>query len=84
VFVGDRKVVGLTQWRVREGVFLSTVLLREEVHDVLKYLAQVPEGLAGALDNVLSSLPVTNVATFVHRLIELSGPSVRRDILLTD
>jgi hypothetical protein len=75
VFVNDRKAVGLTQWRVREGVFLSTVLHAEPTSDVLGYLAEVPEGLAEALDHeALSSLHLSDHAALVDRLSELSGP----------
>jgi lipoate-protein ligase A len=85
VFVDGRKAVGLTQWRVREGVFLSTVLPREETRDVLKYLAVVPEGLTEALDHhTLSSLRIDDAAALVDRLGELSGPWVRRETFLAD
>jgi len=57
VFVAGRKAVGVTQWRVREGVFLSTVLHAEPTSDVLDFLRLVPEGLVDALDHAaLSSL----------------------------
>ena len=85
VFVDGRKAVGLTQWRVREGVFLSTVLPREKTSDVVKYLVAAPEGLAEALDaHTLSSLSVDDASALVDRLASLSGPWVRRDIFLTD
>ena len=74
VFVDERKTVGLTQWRVREGVFLSTVLHAEATSDVLDYLAVVPEGLSDALDHqALASLEQADGATIVARLREVSG-----------
>ncbi len=50
VFLDGRKIVGVTQWRVREGVFLSSVLRAGATTDVLAYLVHVPDGLAEALD----------------------------------
>jgi len=74
VFVDERKTVGLTQWRVREGVFLSTVLHAEATSDVLDYLAVVPEGLSDAFDHqALASLEQADGATIVARLREISG-----------
>jgi lipoate-protein ligase A len=75
VFVDGRKTVGLTQWRVREGVFLSTVLHAEATSDVLDYLAVVPEGLSDALDHrVLSSFEHTDTSALVDSLRLASGP----------
>jgi lipoate---protein ligase len=82
VFVDDRKVVGLTQWRVREGTFLSTVFPREDTRVISDYLATVPEGLTEALPP-LSSASV-DASSLVDRLAELSGPWERRDVFLTD
>jgi len=85
VFVDGRKAVGVTQWRVREGVFLSTVMPREQIRDVLEYLAKVPEALGEALDDrTVSSLPIEDAPAFLDQLSELSGPWFRRDIFLTD
>jgi lipoate-protein ligase A len=50
VFVGERKIVGVTQWRVREGVLLSTVLSVQPTADVIEYLASVPPGLRDVLE----------------------------------
>ncbi|MCU1362530.1 MAG: hypothetical protein JWM55_358 [Acidimicrobiaceae bacterium] len=84
VFLDDRKVVGVTQWRVREGIFLSTVLPRDDTRAVTEYLATVPEGLVEALDlHPLSSLRLDDAAV-IERLAQLSGPWERRDIFLTD
>ena len=51
VFVDGRKAVGVTQWRVREGTFLSTVVHAHETRDVVRYLRHVPPGLEEALDH---------------------------------
>lgn len=75
VFVDDRKTVGVTQWRVREGVFLSTVLHAEATSDVIEYLAVVPEGLGDALDHqALSSFKQAGANDLVERLRLISGP----------
>ena len=74
VFVGGRKAVGVTQWRVREGIFLSTVLHAHDSHDVLALLRTVPPGLAEALDHqVLSSLGV-DPDQLTDGLTRVSGP----------
>jgi len=49
LFVDDRKLVGVTQWRVREGMFLSTVLHEGSSATVLDHLAEVTPGLEGAI-----------------------------------
>lgn len=49
VFVDGVKAVGVTQWRVREGVFLSTVLHSASSQPVIDLLIEVPEGLSTAL-----------------------------------
>ena len=74
VFVGGRKAVGVTQWRAREGIFLSTVLHAHDSHDVLALLRTVPPGLAEALDHqVLSSLGV-DPDQLTDGLTRVSGP----------
>jgi len=84
VFINERKAVGLTQWRVREGVFLSTVLHAQATSDVLAYLAQVPTGLSEALDHqILSSLSLDNSDELIDQLASISGPLRLRPLLLT-
>jgi lipoate-protein ligase A len=84
VFVNDRKAVGVTQWRVREGVFLSTVLQAGPTANVLAYLADAPDGLGKALDHqAVSSLHFDDPVSLVNQLDEISGPWDRREILLS-
>ena len=59
MFVDGRKAVGVTQWRVREGVLVSTVLHAHAGADVLPYLRDVPEGLDRALDHQVLSTVTT-------------------------
>jgi lipoate-protein ligase A len=51
VFWNDRKVVGVTQWRVREGAFISTVLPVAPSSALVATLADPPAGLVNALDH---------------------------------
>ena len=75
VFVDGRKAVGVTQWRVREGIFLSTVVHAHHSAAVLDFLRSVPEGLAESLDHqVLSSLGIRQIDVAVEQLRALSGP----------
>jgi lipoate-protein ligase A len=82
VFVNNRKAVGLTQWRVREGVFVSTVLHAGPTTDVLEYLREVPAGLGDALDHhTLTSLSLGDRDSLVEQLTTSSGPfQVRRHL----
>ena len=83
VFVNDRKAVGVTQWRVREGVFVSTVLHAEPTADVLDYLKFVPAGLADALDHhALSTLESVDAASTLAQLRAVSAPSHRTDVII--
>jgi lipoate-protein ligase A len=76
VFVNGRKAVGVTQWRVREGVLISTVLHAEPTSDVLDFLHSVPDGLAEALDHAaLSSLISVDRTQVLARLAASSAPS---------
>jgi lipoate-protein ligase A len=83
VFVDDRKAVGVTQWRVREGVFVSTVLHAEPTTDVLEFLKVVPPGLSDALDHqALSTLASVDAASTLAKLRALSAPSDRIDVII--
>jgi lipoate-protein ligase A len=83
VFVNERKTVGLTQWRVREGVFVSTVLHAGPTTDVLEYLRQAPNGLDQALDHqTLASLTLGDRDGFLAQVIDAGGRWDRRDFLL--
>ncbi|MEO9181540.1 MAG: hypothetical protein ABI298_07820 [Acidimicrobiales bacterium] len=75
VFVDGYKTVGVTQWRVREGIFVSTVLPVEPPNEALAYLATVPVGLEAALDErVSASVAALDRTRIVDRLTQLSGP----------
>ena len=75
VFVDDRKAVGVTQWRVREGLFVSSVLPARPSTELLTYLADVPAGLEVALDHhVLASLFSGDPIDLIDGLRADSGP----------
>ncbi len=73
IFVDGRKAVGVTQWRVREGTFLSTVLHAHPTRDVLGYLRQVPPGLYDALDHQTMASLALEAADVLTALGEASG-----------
>jgi len=74
VFSDDKKVVGVTQWRVREGIFLSTVLHAAPSQPILGVLASVPDGLAEALEHhTLESLGITDSEAVVDSLRHTTG-----------
>jgi lipoate-protein ligase A len=82
IFVDGRKVVGVSQWRVREGAFVSTVLHAESSSPLLDILYDVPDGLGDALDHhVLSSLGL-NGDDVTTALIEQSQPVDVRQLFL--
>jgi lipoate-protein ligase A len=75
VFVDARKAVGLTQWRVREGIFVSTVIHGSPSSDVVDLLREPPPGILEALDHhVLSTLGVGEPEELLQALIQVSGP----------
>jgi lipoate-protein ligase A len=75
VFVDGKKAVGVTQWRVREGIFVSTVMHAHASNDVLRYVRDVPDGLERALEHqVLSSLTDVARENVVAALRHSSGP----------
>jgi lipoate-protein ligase A len=78
VFVDGRKAVGVTQWRVREGIFLSTVLHAHPTRDVLGYLRHVPAGLEEALDHHTVASLALDPADVLAALSETSGGFVAR------
>jgi lipoate---protein ligase len=82
VFVDDRKAVGVTQWRVREGVFVSTVLPAHPSRLLLDVLAKVPEGLDTAmLHHTLTTLDLDGDEV-TEDLIARSTPVAVRQLFL--
>jgi lipoate-protein ligase A len=84
VFVNGRKAVGLAQWRVREGSFLTSVLHASPSSAVVDLLANAPVGLADALDHhVTSSLAINDPEGLLTELRVASGPWLERQLFLT-
>ncbi len=75
VFVGGLKAVGITQWRVREGVFLSTVLLARDGLDITKILRLDPSGEPVHFDvATLAGLGLGDGEELLGHVTDLSGP----------
>ncbi len=75
VFLSERKVVGITQWRVREGTLLSSVLHARASGELVDFLVAPPEGLDTALQHhTLESLGISETASLVRDLANFSGP----------
>jgi lipoate-protein ligase A len=84
VFVNDRKAVGLTQWRVREGIFLSSVLHSKSSTGLIELLRHPPKGLAEALDHhLISTLGIEDLQSLIDALRTASGPWRFRRLSLT-
>ncbi len=82
VVVDGRKAVGVTQWRVREGVFVSTVLPAHPSHLLLDLLADVPDGLDAALEHhTLATLDLDG-DDVTQALIVRSSPIAVRQLFL--
>jgi lipoate---protein ligase len=84
VFVDDRKAVGLAQWRVREGIFVTTVLHTGPTEGVVDLLSEPPTGLREALNHhVSSSLALHDPEDLIDDLVGVSGPWRKRQLFLT-
>jgi lipoate---protein ligase len=84
VFVDGRKAVGLAQWRVREGIFVTTVLHTGSTEGVVDLLSTPPSGLREALDHhVTSSLALKDPEDLIEDLVATSGPWRKRQLFLT-
>ncbi|MDH2904126.1 MAG: hypothetical protein PXZ08_09285 [Actinomycetota bacterium] len=82
VFVDGRKAVGVTQWRVREGVFVSSVLHSHSSTPLLEILNAVPDGLYEALQHhTLETLGLEG-DDVTSALVELSAPVDVRQLFL--
>jgi lipoate---protein ligase len=80
VFLDGRKVVGVTQWRVREGIFVSSIIPSRDAHAILACLSAVPEGLEGALAHH-TTLSLGLDDTDVTEVLTTSGPWATSPVL---
>jgi lipoate---protein ligase len=83
VFVDGRKAVGLTQWRVREGMFVSTVLPAHDSRSVLDLLREVPAGLESALAHQTLTSLALDADELEVGLRDRSGPWIVRPLFLS-
>lgn len=72
VFWSGLKVVGVTQWRVREGVFLSSIVPSRAARSILDCLVAPPEDLASSLAHHTTASLGLDV-TDVSRVLAASG-----------
>lgn len=85
LFVDERKIMGVTQWNVREGCFLSTLIPAWPQNPILSTLRQIPEELTTALSKVTNAreLGILGVAeNLIDDAIRASGVSRRRNLML--
>jgi hypothetical protein len=83
LFVDGRKAVGVTQWRVREGMFLSSALLAHGSEAIPSYLRDVPDGLDAELNHhTIASLGILDAQTVIDSLRIASSPSTYRSFEL--
>ena len=84
VFQDSRKVVGVSQWRVREGAYVSTLLPGASSALLLDLLEVPPPGLAAAIDHhTVSTLAITDVDAIYARLVGASGAWRHQRVQLT-
>ncbi len=82
IFVDDRKLVGVTQWRVREGFFISTVLHASDSSELATYIADPSPVLADALvHHSLQSLGLDG-DELIDSLRLMSSPATYRQLYL--
>ena len=83
LFRHDRKVVGVTQWRVREGMFLSTVLHEAPSTALAAALLPGSTALVDALDHhTLTSLDIDGDQVLLHLRAASQPVTVRQLYLL--
>ncbi len=82
VFVDGRKAVGVTQWRVREGSFLSTVLPASTTAHMVEWLSDSSPEMSLALDHCVVGEWAIDPDELIETLSEMSSPVVRRQLYL--
>lgn len=85
LFVEGKKLLGVTQWNVREGVFLSTMIPAWPLHDLSTALRNVPDGLTDALDRVVTARDLGilgRAEDLIDTAVAASGVARRRNLML--
>lgn len=80
VFIHGLKVVGVTQWRVREGVFLSSIVPSRAARDIVGCLAHPPSELGASLSHHTTSSLDLNESD-VSRVLAASGDWASSSVL---
>ena len=75
IFEGGKKVLGVTQWRVREGTFVSTVVHAHSSALVADLLREPVPGISEALaHHTISTLGIEEPESLRRDLAAVSGP----------
>ena len=85
LFVEGKKFLGVTQWNIRDGCFLSTLIPAWPLHDLTLALRESPEGLTESLSNVATArdLQILGQAEdLIDLAIGASGATRRRNLML--
>ena len=83
IFVDARKAAGLAQWRVREGIFVTTVLHAGPSDAVVAMLADPPIGLRESLaHHDTSSLALRDPEELIVALHHAGGSWLERQLFL--
>ena len=83
LFIEGKKTVGVTQWRVREGTFLSSVIHAKESSEVMSVLRETPPGLAQSIEHqTTSSIGLNDSEALISDVARISGPWLVRQLFL--
>ena len=82
VFIDGRKAVGVTQWRVREGAFVSTVLHAHPSSALLQVLSEVPASLEDGLAHATVGSLAIDTDDVLDALISVCSPVDVRQLYL--
>jgi lipoate-protein ligase A len=85
VYFGESKLVGVTQWRVREGVLVSTMLPLAQSDYLIACLNNPPEGLREVLEQgaILAHLELdADPEDLVRQVVGVSGEKRARQLML--
>lgn len=83
LFIDGKKTVGVTQWRVREGIFLSSVIHAKDSSEVVSVLRETPLGLAQSIEHhTTGSIGLEDPEVLISDLARISGPWLVRQLFL--
>ncbi len=82
LFIDERKVLGVTQWRVREGIFLSTIIHEAPSLPLIAMIESPPDGLSVALAHHGTTSLGIDADAAVLALRQVSDPTDYRELYL--